>query len=90
MDKTTSVIAALRAGKQPSQSQTDAWIEKLLQSELIQVETTDDVGELSQNGKKLAKDLRVILQAYKDYASHKNGTISAVHGWLTPIRSSCR
>jgi len=75
MDKATSVIAALSAGKQPSQSQTNNWIEKLLQSEFIQVEETDDVGELSQNGKKLARDLRAILEAFKAYGSHKNGTV---------------
>jgi hypothetical protein len=72
MDKTTSVIAALRAGKQPSQSQTNAVIEKLLQSELLQVEQTAGGGELSQNGRKLARDLRGILEAYKTYGAHKN------------------
>jgi len=72
MDKTTSVIAALRAGKQPSQSQTNAWIDKLLQSELLQVEKTTSGGELSQNGGKLARDVRGILEAYKAYGAHKN------------------
>ncbi|KAH9168090.1 hypothetical protein EDB89DRAFT_2221259 [Lactarius sanguifluus] len=68
MDKTTSVIAALRAGKQPSQSQTNTFIDKLLLSELLQVEqTTGGGGELSQNGRKLARDLRGILEAYKTY-----------------------
>jgi hypothetical protein len=75
MDKITSVVAAFDAGKQPSQLQTNAWIEKVLQSELIQVEKTAGAGELSQNGKKLARDFRDISRAYKDYASHKNGTI---------------
>jgi hypothetical protein len=75
MDKATSIIAALRAAKQPSQLQTNAWIEKLLQSDLIRIEKTDDVGELSQNCKKLAGDLRAILEAYKGYGSHKNGAI---------------
>jgi hypothetical protein len=77
MDKTTSVVAALKAGKQPSQHQIDAWIDKLLQSELIQVEETASAGELSQNGKKLARDLRGLLEAHKNYLSHKNGTIIA-------------
>ncbi|KAH9019658.1 hypothetical protein EDB84DRAFT_1516681 [Lactarius hengduanensis] len=73
MDKTTSVIAALRAGKQPSQSQTNTLIEKLLLSDLLQVEqTTGGGGELSQNGRKLARDLRGILEAYKTYGAHKN------------------
>lgn len=77
MDKATSVIAALRAGKQPSQSQTNAWIEKLLQSELIQVENSVSVGELSQSGKNLARDIRGVLEAYACYGSHKNGRIFA-------------
>ena len=72
MDKTTSVIAALRAGKQPSQSQTNAFIEKILQSELLQAEQAAGGGELSQNGRKLAADLRDILDAYKTYGAHKN------------------
>jgi hypothetical protein len=84
MDKITSVAAAFSAGKQPSQLQTNAWIEKLLQSELIQVEKTAGAGELSQNGKKLSRDLRDILEAYKDYVSHKNGTI------FTPPESAAR
>jgi hypothetical protein len=78
MDKTTSVVAALKAGKQPSQLQIDAWIDKLLQSELIQVEETVSAGKLSQNGKKLARDLRGLLEAYKNYLSYKNGTIIAL------------
>lgn len=78
MDKTTSVVAALKAGKQPSQHQIDAWIDELLQSELLQVEETASAGELSQNGKKLARDLRGLLEAYKNYLSHKNGTILAL------------
>jgi Family of unknown function (DUF5923) len=82
MDKVTSVTAAFRAGKQPSQSQTNAWIEKLLQCDLVQIEKTDDVGELSQNGKKLAKDLRAILEAYKGYSSQINGTIFAASYYL--------
>lgn len=72
MDKTTSVIAALRAGKQPSQSQTNAFIDKILQSELLQAEGATSGGELSQNGRKLAGDLRGILEAYKTYGAHKN------------------
>ena len=77
MDKTTSIAAALKAGKQPSQLQIDAWIDKLLQSELIQVEKTASAGELSQSGKKLARDFRGLLEAYKNYLSHKNGTVLA-------------
>ncbi|KAI0055356.1 hypothetical protein BV25DRAFT_1815676 [Artomyces pyxidatus] len=73
MDKATSVIAAFEAGKLPSQKQTNAWIDYFLQSELIQVEQSASGGELSADGKKLARDVRGILDAYKTYAEHKNG-----------------
>ncbi|KAI0260070.1 hypothetical protein BC834DRAFT_942513 [Gloeopeniophorella convolvens] len=72
MDKATSVVAALNAGKQPSQSQTNAWVEKFLQSPLFQVEKSAGEGELSQNGQKLARDLRGVLEAYKAYGARKN------------------
>jgi hypothetical protein len=87
MDKITSVIAALKAGKQPSQSQTNAWIEKLLQSELIQVEQTPGGGELSKNGKKLARDLCGVLEAYKGYGAHKNGMVPSSQSVSTPKAS---
>ena len=89
MDKTTSVIAALRAGKQPSQSQTNAFIEKLLESELLQAEQTAGGGELSQNGRKLAQDLRGILEAYKIYGAHKNRMVPFYlydYDFNTPLR----
>jgi len=35
----------------------------------------DKIGKLSQNGKKLVRDLCVILEAFKAYSSHKNGTV---------------
>ncbi|KAI0051622.1 hypothetical protein FA95DRAFT_1569893 [Auriscalpium vulgare] len=73
MDKATAVIAALSAGKQPSTQQTNAWIDALLQSQLVQVEKSDSGGELSENGRKLARDARAVLDAYKTYGANKNG-----------------
>ncbi|KAI0319731.1 hypothetical protein OF83DRAFT_1240205 [Amylostereum chailletii] len=72
MDKASSVLAAINAGKQPTQQQTSAWIDRFLASPLIQIEGGDGGGLLSDNGKKLAQDIRSILEAYNTYAAHKN------------------
>ena len=77
MDKASSVAAAFNAGKQPSQQQVDAWVDYLLQGPLLQVEKSDAGGELSQNGKQLARDLRNIIETYKAYGEHKNRTFIA-------------
>jgi Family of unknown function (DUF5923) len=87
MDRTASVIASFSAGNQPSQSQTNAWIEKALQSKLIQVEQTPGEREVSQNGKKLARDLRDVLEASKNYGTHKNGTVPSSQSVSTPKAS---
>lgn len=76
MDKAASVVAAFQAGKQPSQTQINAWVDYLLQSQLIQVEKTESGGELSENGRRLAGDARKVLDAYKAYASSKNSASS--------------
>lgn len=85
MDKAASVVAAFEAGKQPSQTQINAWIDYLLQSQLIKVEKTDSGGELSENGRKLAGDARTVLDAYKAYASSKNSTSSFLSLFCTLV-----
>ncbi|KZV75074.1 hypothetical protein PENSPDRAFT_572201 [Peniophora sp. CONT] len=72
MDKATSVAAAFNAGKQPSQQQVDAWVDYALQGPLLQIEKSDAGGELSEDGKRLARDLRNIIETYKTYGEHKN------------------
>lgn len=77
MDKAASVLAAFEAGKQPSQVQINAWVDYLLQSPLVQVEKkAEGEGELSENGKRLARDAREVLDAYKAYATNKNSEFS--------------
>lgn len=52
---------------EPSQHRNNAWNDYLLQSQVIQVEKTSG-GELSENGRKLARiarDAREVLEAYK-------------------------
>ncbi|GJE93419.1 hypothetical protein PsYK624_095780 [Phanerochaete sordida] len=73
MDKASSVIAALDAGKLPSQQQVDQFIDWLLQSGLTEVEPSSDYGELSENGRVLVQDIRDILNAYKQMGDNKNG-----------------
>jgi hypothetical protein len=73
MDKTSSIIAALNAGKLPSQEQTSQWIDWFLNSQLSQVEPSTDAGELSQQGRVLVSDVRDLMTAYKLAGEHKNG-----------------
>ncbi|CAL1703049.1 unnamed protein product [Somion occarium] len=73
MDKSTSVLAALDAGKFPSQQQINSFIDWLLNSALTQIEPTPDGGELSEQGKVLVQDVRHLLNAYKLLGDHKNG-----------------
>ncbi|KAI0033573.1 hypothetical protein K488DRAFT_84772 [Vararia minispora EC-137] len=73
MDKASSVSAALNAGKQPSQQQINAWVNELLQGPLLKAEKTEIGGELSESGRRLATDLRNVLETYKLYGERKNG-----------------
>ncbi|KAI0826244.1 hypothetical protein BC629DRAFT_1578653 [Irpex lacteus] len=73
MDKASSVIAALDAGKLPSQEQVSQWIDWFLNSQLSQIEPSSNSGELSQQGKALVGDIRDLLTAYKLSGEHKNG-----------------
>ena len=75
MDKTSSIIAALDAGKLPSQEQISQWIDWFLDSQRSQVEPSSDSGELSQQGKALVGDVRDLLTAYKLAGEHKNGKL---------------
>ncbi len=76
MDKTTTILAALDAGKLPSQQQINAYLDWLLKSALTQVEpiAESEGGELSAEGKAIIGDLRELLTAYKLVGEHKNGT----------------
>ncbi|KAH8091062.1 hypothetical protein BXZ70DRAFT_994141 [Cristinia sonorae] len=73
MEKSANVLAALDAGKIPSQQQISAFIDWLLNSALTQVEPSANSGELSEQGKILVGDVRNLLEAYKLVGEHKNG-----------------
>ncbi|KIJ60327.1 hypothetical protein HYDPIDRAFT_98881 [Hydnomerulius pinastri MD-312] len=71
MDKSTSIIAALDAGKLPSQSQINDIIDWTLENLIASTESSD-AGKLSEQGKILAHGLRDVLAAYKQLGTSKN------------------
>lgn len=74
MDKTSSVIAALDAGKLPSQRQINAIIDWLL-VDIIPSDPTE-LDDLTERGKVIARDLTDLLNAYKQLGTNKNGAVS--------------
>ncbi|EIW84439.1 hypothetical protein CONPUDRAFT_135878 [Coniophora puteana RWD-64-598 SS2] len=72
MDKTTSVVAALDAGKMPTQKQINQMFDWILDNMFSGLESSD-AGKLSEPGKILAEGIRDILQAYKQLGTSKNG-----------------
>lgn len=77
MDQLSSVTAAFSAGKLPTTAQTNAWIDALLSSKLLELEDKIDASpappELSEDGKQLVRDLRELCECYKQIGSWKNG-----------------
>ncbi|KAI0795838.1 hypothetical protein C8Q75DRAFT_744066 [Abortiporus biennis] len=73
MDKSASVVAALDAGKFPSQQQINSFFDWLLNSALTQIEPSTDGGELSTEGKQLVNDIRELVTAYKILGEKMNG-----------------
>lgn len=74
MDKTTSVLAALDAGKLPDQNQINQSIDWVLVNFIAELESgTGGDSELSKQGRVIAGGVREILRAYKQLGSNKNG-----------------
>lgn len=71
MDKLSSVIAAIDAGKLPTQKQVNDAIDWTLENIVASVESTD-AGKLSESGKILARGLQDLLLAYKQLGTNKN------------------
>lgn len=77
MEKLSSIIAALNAGKLPTTQQfvkhTD-WLENfvLLKVEESSREMAEEFPELTAQGKILADDIMRLLEAYKAVAMNKN------------------
>ncbi|KAG2341902.1 hypothetical protein BDR05DRAFT_976774 [Suillus weaverae] len=71
MDKLSSVIAALDAGKLPTQKQADTAFDWTLQNIVTSVESPD-AGKLSEPGKVLTRGIQDLLIAYKKLMDNKN------------------
>lgn len=71
MDKLSSVIAALDAGKLPTQKQADTAIDWILQNIIASVESPD-AGKISESGEVLARGIQDLLIAYKKLGDNKN------------------
>ncbi|KAG1775163.1 hypothetical protein EV702DRAFT_1180430 [Suillus placidus] len=71
MDKLSSVIAALDAGKLPTQKQADTAFDWTLQNIVTSVESPD-AGKLSEPGKVLTHGIQDLLIAYKKLGDNKN------------------
>ncbi|KDR71775.1 hypothetical protein GALMADRAFT_159190 [Galerina marginata CBS 339.88] len=71
MDKTTSILGALEAGKLPTTQQFGQFIDWLNGTVIPSVEP-DSSSELSEQGRVLAVDVRRVLEAYKQLAKDKN------------------
>ncbi|OBZ65028.1 Uncharacterized protein C32A11.02c, partial [Grifola frondosa] len=65
-------MAALNAGKFPSQQQTSKAIDQFLNSPILNSEPPVDSGELSAQGKELMGDVHSVLVAHKQLGEHKN------------------
>ncbi|PVG01903.1 hypothetical protein CPB86DRAFT_780775 [Serendipita vermifera] len=81
-EKIASIIAALDAGKIPSQKQINEYVafaQQFIQRANNQASSytgqapSSDVGRLTENGALLLGDVNEILEAYKDLANEKNG-----------------
>jgi hypothetical protein len=71
MDKLSSIIAAIDAGKLPTQKQVDDAIDWTLENIVVSV-TSPDAGKFSEPGKILARGLQDLLLAYKQLGTKKN------------------
>lgn len=72
MDQSSSVAAAFHAGKFPSQQQISKAIDSALSSPFLTNEPSDDVGELSEQGRKVQDGFRQLILAYKKLGDNKN------------------
>lgn len=75
MESTATFIGAFSAGKLPTQQQTNDWIDYVVKQldNVAEVSKTPGSAKLSENGTRIASDLKQILLAYKELGSRKNG-----------------
>ncbi|KAF9564543.1 hypothetical protein CPC08DRAFT_705282 [Agrocybe pediades] len=76
INKVVEVLAALNAGKLPTQEQTTHLLQVLLGSELLKEDNSTNVvpgnGPTSRQGRKVLKDVRGLIQAMLQFGMEKN------------------
>lgn len=86
VDKLADVLAALQAGKLPSQDQTNAALRRSLRSDVLAVEGSKTArvlgqgrqyGPLSERGQTIVKDVREVIEAVIQFGMEKNGESQA-------------
>lgn len=73
MDKSSSILAALNAGKLPSHEQIAQGIDALLAAPVLNNDPATGSGELSAQGAEIQNGIRNLLTAYKKLGENKNG-----------------
>lgn len=73
MDKASSVVAAINAGKLPTTQQFIRFVDYLDEVGITQVKSDKDSAPLTAQGRLLADDLRQVFYAYKQFFNNKNG-----------------
>lgn len=77
MDNITTILAAFNAGKLPSQTQINQFIDWFQSYGLAQAKSATESatgGKLSSQGQELVKRVSAILSAYQALGNNKNGT----------------
>ncbi|OJT14057.1 hypothetical protein TRAPUB_9391 [Trametes pubescens] len=72
VDKSSSILAALNAGKLPSHEQIAQGIDALLAAPVLNNEPATGSGELSAQGAEIQNGIRNLLTAYKKLGENKN------------------
>jgi hypothetical protein len=77
VDKIVDLLAALNAGKLPTQDQLSHSLQALLKSELLKEDKGGVIsgnGPMSKEGRKALGDIRDLVQAFLQFGLEKNGT----------------
>lgn len=82
LDRGVDILAALQSGKYPSQSQLNVAIQLMITSSLLQ---SDDKllsgGPLSDNGRRIVQDVRVLLESVLQLGMEKNSKLIVNLEW---------
>lgn len=81
MDKSSSILAALNAGKLPSHEQIAQGIDALLAAPVLNNTPATGEGELSAQGAEIQNGIRNLLTAYKKLGENKNGEYPSPHSF---------